>query len=686
MLITLERLGLTRLDAQVYILLGKKGPLKAKDITKSLRVPKQTLYRSIKDLQNKAIITATLEHPAKFVAAPFDRVLDLFVKAKTEEINRIEEDKKSLLADWQSISITEVGDHSPRFTVIEGKNYIYPRLKQMVEDSKSQLSLAFTFPGLIRSDQFGLVESVFRHAKKASVSLKFLTELNQGNLSMMKHFLNEVPAGIRFEGRTPELGIKLVSRMLIKDDAEIAFFVGQETEGAGESDDVCLWTNSGSIVKSFKVVFDDLWQNSIDVKIRIDEIEKGKPTKKTCILGDAETAEKKYNEAIKIAKAEIIMMTSSAGLLDLWERRVMLKERSEEGVSIKIMAPVRRENLKIALHLSECCKVRHIPTSYLRTLIIDGSTLFQFKNPSSNNRKLKGTSSFENTFFSNDVEYIERIKNMLDDAWENAVVPSSVTLEDITKPQVPVLAPVPDNEYTLSRKDSPYQKNVVSINEKPEAKTEQEILNKIINARRFRLKDLRKDFAMFFGSAASAVIRSPQNFNLPDMHLMFFHLDKKSTFGAEDCFQVHLWLKMPKGYAFVPVAFVGDNPASIEWRKSFLANTPAGKNIIILRKDELQIQMHGNTMFAGWAVPIPLFPPQYVLPPASLLFEGYGKLKTAVTTVVFPSGAKSVMEGNGFDTFVTFFHPESKYAGPGTDGTMARDLIITTYPTPTNPL
>jgi hypothetical protein len=99
-----------------------------------------------------------------------------------------------------------------------------------------------------------------------------------------------------------------------------------------------------------------------------------------------------------------------------------------------------------------------------------------------------------------------------------------------------------------------------------------------------------------------------------------------------------------------------------------------------LKKDELQIQVHGNTLFAGWTVPIPLFPPQYCLPPGAILFEGYGKVKPLVNTYTLPSGTVIIHEANGLEAFATFFHPASKYAGSGTDGTMARDLIMTVYP------
>lgn len=63
---TLESLGLAKLDAQVYIFLGKKGPQKGKDIAKALKIPKQHLYIVLKNLQSKGIVTATLEHPLDF--------------------------------------------------------------------------------------------------------------------------------------------------------------------------------------------------------------------------------------------------------------------------------------------------------------------------------------------------------------------------------------------------------------------------------------------------------------------------------------------------------------------------------------------------------------------------------------------------------------------------------------------
>jgi HTH-type transcriptional regulator, sugar sensing transcriptional regulator len=675
-------LGLTKPDAQVYIFLGKKGAQKGKDIAKALKMSKQHLYLVLKNLQSIGIVNATLERPAKFSALPFEKALDLFVKAKMDEAQRIEGDKNEILSDWQSISLVEAADQSPKFTVIEGRNYIYPRLKQMIEETKSQLLLISTVQGLMRADQFGLLDVAFNHASKMNMKSRFLIEVSEENLKSVKTFLEKMPKLMAsFEGRTPELGFKLSSRMLIRDDVEAALFVGQElNKTVKEMDDLCLWTNSKAIVNSFRTVFEEIWRNSIDIKEKIIEIETGKPTPKTLIFREPEEARQKFSAAIASAEKEIIIVTSAEGLEETLADKVQLRERVENGVMVKIMAPITRSNLQTALLLSEFCMVRHVSTSYLNTTVIDRKQLFQFKYRRSVQKNPIEATSFENTYYTNDSDYVEKINRVLDSVWENSYPASAVTIEDITKPPRPAIAPVPDDEFSVSRKGSSHQKNIIGVEEKPRVVTEEYVLNKIINSKRIPVRILSEDTVYLYGSWATAVFHPPTSFNLPDLIIVAIHCNKQSSFGGSDSLQIHAWLETPNGHTFVPVATIGDNPEGVEWAKAYFAGTPAAQNCRVIRKDELQIQVHGNTVFAGWTVPIPLFPPKYILPPACLLVEGYGKIKTSVITFSMPTGTTAIMESNGFDGFATFFHPASKYAGPGTDATVSREMIMTAYP------
>jgi sugar-specific transcriptional regulator TrmB len=101
---TLKKLGFTETDAQVYVFLTTEGPRKAKDIAEALNLHRQKLYETLKNLQNKAIVNASPEHPTRFSAVLFEKVLDYLIEAKTEQQKALQESKKELLTTWKSIT------------------------------------------------------------------------------------------------------------------------------------------------------------------------------------------------------------------------------------------------------------------------------------------------------------------------------------------------------------------------------------------------------------------------------------------------------------------------------------------------------------------------------------------------------------------------------------------------------
>ena len=211
---TLMSFGLTRLDAQVYILLAKKGPQKAIEIGKVLKISKPQLYRCLKNLESQGIVSATLEHPAKFSALSFEKTLDLLSKAKMrkslEEAQRIQDTKNEILANWRAISFGNYRDTSAKFMVIEGRNTIYSKIQQMILETRNEFSTMTSTSNMIRADQFGLFDTAFNHPLKPKVKFRFLTELTNKNLPSMKKLLREIAeAKLDFEGRTPDLGLRL---------------------------------------------------------------------------------------------------------------------------------------------------------------------------------------------------------------------------------------------------------------------------------------------------------------------------------------------------------------------------------------------------------------------------------------------------------------------------------------------
>jgi sugar-specific transcriptional regulator TrmB len=656
----LKSFGLTERETVVYIFLAKHGVLKGREIAKRARIDNAEVYRILKNLQAKGIVESTLESPTRFTAVPFRTVLDSFIKTKRDEATLIEKTKIDLLIDWKKIRQTTPEPTLEKFVVFEGNSKIYPKICQMINETKNQLSAISTVPGLVLADHYGVLDAAFRHPLKSKIQFRFLTELSEQNLNDMKRLLKKKPkTGFDFKGRNLNLGLKSSPRMVVRDEEEIIFFITPRTETSTTAEeDVCLWTNCKALVRAFTGVFEDLWRNSTEIEKKVVEIETGKSTPQTYIkiLGDAELAKKSYDSAILSAKEEIIMLTSSEGLIESWKKMPTLKELAERGVSIKIMAPVTSANLKAAEKLSECCEIKHVSIGHLRTTVVDGQRLFQFNNSLSDYDKLNITSNSERTFITDDYESVRKMKITLDDIWKNARAPSTVTLESTGQ--------------SLFGKVDAYIED-----EKPLKKlTEKEVLNKIINAQKIQFKGpFSEHVDVYYGSIAQAVIDPPEHYNLPRIVVTVSHYNEQSSHGAANTLSVKLWLQTPTGNAFVPAAIVVDNPRLAAHRKRIL------QNVVLVKKDELQVRIQGNTLFAGWTVPIPLLP-SCTLPPSCILFEGYGDVKTGVLKTIIPSGRKQITEYNGLGAFVTFFHPASKYTGPGTDGILLRDIIMTTYP------
>jgi sugar-specific transcriptional regulator TrmB len=672
---TLSDLGLTRLDSEVYIYLAKKGPQKGRDIAKALKVQKPQLYRSLKNLQGKAIVSATLERPARFSAVPFEKVLDLFIRAKLEEAQNIQTEKNRLLSSWQTIQASETPDVSARFMVIEGRNIIYSRIKQMINEAKNQLSLISTVPGLVRADKFGLLDSDFRHPRLSNVQFRLLTHITEENANLMQALLEETPkTELRFEIKNPDLGLGLFPQMVIRDEEEVMFFINPKVDGAlPEHDNLCLWTNCKSLIHSFLAMFEDLWRNSTDVERKIAELKTGKVTPKTYLISDSKIIKKKRNELKQSSRKEILILTSSKGLIEQSKEISQIKKLTKNGIIVKIMAPVVKENWEAMEQLSKVCDVRHVPFQYWRTTIVDGKYLLQFKTPSSVSKEL-GSTDLDSALYSDDLKWVQTLRSALLDIWASAQPPSAKTLESIIGPYNSPIFPLPKNDL---RSRTIFK--VIDL-KPPRTIKEKDLLNKIIHAKKIVPKDPNKDISAGYGSYGLGIIHLPNQFNLPNMLIQAYRHDKQSSFGEEDTVIVYLWLETPYGYAYVPVSVAGDNPNGRNAWLLIMKGTPAERNIHILEKDQIQVRVHGNTLFAGWTVPIPLLPKEYVLPPACMIIEGYGEARTTGYTLMFPTGMKCEMEDLSFDAFVTFIHPATKYSAPGTEGVLVRDHISTNIP------
>ena len=295
--------------------------------------------------------------------------------------------------------------------------------------------------------------------------------------------------------------------------------------------------------------------------------------------------------------------------------------------SIKIMAPITSENIEVAQELSKHFQVKHIPIGYLGTTIVDGNQLFQFTDllfqETPDVRK-----HFEKTFYSNDSQYVTKTQSMLDDIWKNAKSPAVINLISINNTAI---------QHSVYRATKKMDNLSVFHDEISKDLTEAEILETIVNSQKNPNSSGSTDLIRTFGTNGQAIIHPPSRMKLPEMLIHTYHMEKNSTHGIEDAIMVHLWLDSPRGSAYVLSAVVTDNANALDFWRNVTEGSPAAQNVHLVKRDEIQNIIHGNVLFAGWIVKIPLLN-QGILPPGYLKIEGYGNVKTDAYTAKLPSG------------------------------------------------
>jgi CBS domain-containing protein len=164
-----------------------------------------------------------------------------------------------------------------------------------------------------------------------------------------------------------------------------------------------------------------------------------KKGQETYIIANGDAAFRRVNETLISAEKEIMVLTSSKGVISMWRNKALLTSWLEKSINVKIMAPITSENLEVARELSKHVEIKHIAVCHSLMTIVDVKHLFQFKTPLPDQEKHEEKTQFEDTLYTNDLEYVQRTQNVLNWIWKNASDLSSVIVGSIARMPVPTV-------------------------------------------------------------------------------------------------------------------------------------------------------------------------------------------------------------------------------------------------------
>ncbi len=424
----LQALGFSKREVQIYVFLAKSGVQSTSFVAKRLKMERVQAYRTFKKLQEKGFIEATLERPTRFTVVPFEKLFEGFVQTRKSELESLTEQKEALVSAWQAVSAPESEYTVAKFSIITGKKKIQLKMLNMVEEAKKSILVLTSGAGLIQQDLAGVFDPVERPSQKHSIPTKILTEISPENLKIVERMDKKFSAGkADIECHHMLLDAALFPCFLIKDDEEaLLYSIPGGSAPVLTLEEEGLWINDRMFISILEGFFTQMWQTAVDSSQRIEELKTGIPLGETRVIRDAEEAQQKVLNVLSSAKESILAITSSQGINSIAENDIFAK-RCKEGVKCRLMAPLDLDNLDAAEKLARRYEVKHVPINFLTMMVVDGKHLFMFKSPPLNDWTSDSVFYMGDTYYTTDPKSIERVAEMLNDAWKRGMEISQIT-------------------------------------------------------------------------------------------------------------------------------------------------------------------------------------------------------------------------------------------------------------------
>ena len=101
----LMNLGLTLLQAKIYLTLAKLGKAGVNRISKASNVARSDVYRVMPALEKLGLAEKIVATPTIYKAAPVREGLSILLQQKTKENSELQKETKPLLSDFQENNV-----------------------------------------------------------------------------------------------------------------------------------------------------------------------------------------------------------------------------------------------------------------------------------------------------------------------------------------------------------------------------------------------------------------------------------------------------------------------------------------------------------------------------------------------------------------------------------------------------
>jgi sugar-specific transcriptional regulator TrmB len=253
----LTQLGLTALEAKIYIALNKYENLTIRALSTLTKTSRPDTYRITAKLQKKGLIEKIIQNPAHFKAVPMDTGIAFLLKRMKADFNDLTTKTTLLLQTIQEKPKRKfLETETPHFTLIPQRETVVRKINEAIEKAKESVDIFLSW----KRFSLGITSMFSESSQKAwerGVKFRIVVEnpKEAADGKMALKFCGKTPlCHIRFLPKSPKTVFGLY-------DKKQVFIVVKPRKGLFDSP--ALWSNNQSLISAMEDYFEILWLTAI---------------------------------------------------------------------------------------------------------------------------------------------------------------------------------------------------------------------------------------------------------------------------------------------------------------------------------------------------------------------------------------------------------------------------------------
>jgi len=251
----LMRFKLSKNEVKVYLFLSRFGSQKVQQISENMDVHRTEVYKTLRTLEAQGLITRILDKPMKFVALPFEQVLENLIERRRKRIIQLEQKKMELLEMWRSLpEVEEFKANKETLQVLEGKHQVLVKVSELLSSSEAEFQAVVSENEMVWLYNSLFFDDLNNLTKNKFLDIRMMTQYSPTSTYIIdKTDLYDMDFAFLHRTNQPSF--------FIADDKQILLLMNNN-----ENKLLAMWTNYEAMVVSFRNLFEHLWKNQVRQK------------------------------------------------------------------------------------------------------------------------------------------------------------------------------------------------------------------------------------------------------------------------------------------------------------------------------------------------------------------------------------------------------------------------------------